>query len=296
MKQRFCALLCAAACCLSLTACQTAQAPEPTPAPTPELTTPSPTPTPTPEPTPTPMPTPTSPLAPPEVPNNDLYVLMYHDVVADDAPCGPWSITESRFREDLQWLTDNGYAAMSVSELAAGAALPKRAVLITFDDGYASNCTLALPVLREFGMKAVVSLIAGYIDAGKPGFLTWDQCREMADSGFFEFGSHTYDCHSGGIARTEGETQLQYGARVFADLQKSIDRIERELDRPVQYFAYPHGKQDPWSLDFLNEHFAVTVTSERGVGDVSGGVHQLPRYNINMDDPPALFLPASNQQ
>lgn len=289
MKRYLFILCCVTACFLSLTACQNAPFSEPTP--TPDMAIVSPTPV------PEPLPTPTSPSVPSAPLNTDLYVLMYHDVVADDAAYGPWSITESRFREDLQWLTDHGYTTVSAADLTAGTSLPERAVLITFDDGYVSNRTLALPILQEFGMKAVVSLIVHYIDEQDPGFLSWDQCREMADSGLFEFGSHTYDCHSGDncIQRKEGETALQYGARVFADLQKSIDRIETELDQPVQYFAYPHGRQDPWADEFLRDHFPVIVTSERGVGDVSSSAQMLPRYNINMDDPPALFLPALDE-
>ena len=208
--------------------------------------------------------------------------------------CGNWAVTESRFREDLQWLADNGYTAISAGELAAGNPLPERAVLITFDDGYRSNYDLAFPILVEYRTKAVISIIGHHLDDGDEWFLTWDQCREMQDSGFIEFGSHTYTQHPADtcIRRKDGETQLQYGARVFADLQKSIDRMETELGGPVIFLAYPNGRYDSWSDDFIKDRFKVTVSTDFGTADISGGLYKLPRFNINMDGPPSKFLPA----
>jgi len=277
--------------CLSiifLTACrQKAAASPPAPTPTPVVT-------PTPEPTPTPLPTPTPPAPVPEVPNTRLPVLMYHEVVPDGGKCSAWMVTATRFREDMQWLADNGYTAVSAGELAAGNPLPERAVLITFDDGYRSNYTLAYPIVVEHRMKAVISLIGHHLDDGDDWFLTWDTCREMLESGFVEFGSHTYDQHTADkcIWRMDGETQLQYGARVFADLQKSIDRMETELGVTVTFLAYPNGRYDEWSDEFIKDRFQVTVSTDFGTADISRGLYKLPRFNINMDDPPARFLPA----
>ncbi len=278
-------------CLALLVGCHQTEELPPTPEPTSVVT---PTPTPTPEPTPTPLPTPTPPGPVPEVPNTKLPILMYHDVVEDGEAYGSWTVTESRFREDMQWLADNGYTAVSADELAAGNPLPERAVLITFDDGYRSNYELAFPILVEYRMKAVISLIGHYLDDGNEWFLTWDMCREMQESGFIEFGSHTYAQHPAEtcIRRKDGETQLQYGARVFADVQKSIDRMETELGVPVIFLAYPNGRYDEWSDDFMAEHFRVTVSTDFGTADITGGLYKLPRFNINMDSPPAKFLPA----
>lgn len=231
----------------------------------------------------------------PQTPH-ELYVLMYHDVVPDGQPCGDWTVTAGRFQEDLQWLVDNEYQVVSVNDLAQGMPLPERAALITFDDGYRSNYTLAFPLLQQYNMPAAIALIEHYLDEEDPWYLTWDMCREMQQSGLVEIGSHTYNMHtmSRCIRRLKGETQLQYGARVFADLQKSIDRIETELGVPVRYFAYPNGRYDKWADDFMTEHFQVTVSSDLGCSDLSGGLYKLPRCNINMDLPPARFLPDLN--
>ena len=78
-----------------------------------------------------------------------LPILMYHDVVEDGQPCNTWTVTTGRLRQDLQWLKDHGYTCVLPRDLEKGP-LPKgKAVLITFDDGYASNYRLAFPILRQ---------------------------------------------------------------------------------------------------------------------------------------------------
>lgn len=230
--------------------------------------------------------------------NKKLHILMYHSIV-EGAPDGlnDWTTTTNYLRKDLQWLKDNNYVCYLPSELAAGAPLAERSVMITFDDGYRNNYALAFPILQEYGMKAVISVICDHVDVGKPDFLTWDMCREMAASGLIEFGSHTYNFHDGdicdGIRRFEGESKEEYLARIGTDLRKSIDTLERETGQKVNFFAYPHGKRDSWASDFLAQSFAMTVTTAHGPANLSNGLYDLPRYNINTRQPVSRFLPAA---
>ena len=223
-----------------------------------------------------------------------LYILMYHDVVeGDGSGCNDWTITTGRLREDLQWMTDQGFTFYLPRELAQGVPLAEKSVMITFDDGYASNYTLAFPLLKEFGAKAVISPIVRYVQEGVPGYLTWDMCREKAASGLVEFGSHTYDLHGAddqGIRRLEGECQADYEARVLPDLQTSIDLLSAELGQPVTFFAYPNGKTEPWAVQFLAEHFSVTVTTAHGPADLSGGLYSLPRHNVTVQNKASQWL------
>ena len=252
-------------------------------------------PEPLPEAGPEPTPEPPSELQPEPVlsDNHTLYILMYHHMVEDGQSCNTWTITTGRFWEDLQWLRDNGYTWLLPSQLAEGGPLPEKAVLITFDDGYASNYHLAFPILEEFQAKAVISLITRQIEEQHPDFLTWDMCREMAASGLVEFGSHTYDAHQEdprGIKHISGESRSDYEARIFPDLQASIDQIQANLGTEVLFFAYPHGQKERWANDYLREHFAVTVTTRHGPADLSRGLYDLPRHNITVEHPVSEFL------
>ena len=256
---------------------------------TPEPTVSPETPVPTPQPEPEPEP------EPPQPSNYTLHILMYHDVVdADPSACNDWMTTPQQLRQDLQWLKDHGYTTVLPSQLAAGEPLPQRAVMITFDDGYASNYTLAYPLLQEFHAKAVISLITRSVEEQDPGYLTWDMCRQMSASGLVEFGSHTYDSHGDnqrGIKRTQGESQQAYLQRIPPDLQTSIDLIQSHVGKKVLFFAYPNGQTESWANDFLTQHFAVTVTTRHGAANISDGLYNLPRYNINTKQPPSKFLP-----
>lgn len=232
--------------------------------------------------------------APEREANTTLYVLMYHLFVDDGMPCNEWTVTKSRFREDLQWLSSHGYTTVLPRELAAGEPLPERAVMLTFDDGYDSNYWLAFPALKEFQSKAAIALITSHIDEEKLYFLNWNKCREMNQSGLVEFGSHTHAVHGsqyGGISRGPCESMDEYGFRVLCDIQTSIDRIRENLGSEPLFFAYPLGRTDPWADSFIKEHFSVTLTTEPGAADISKGLYNMRRYTVDMDTPVCRILP-----
>ena len=109
-----------------------------------------------------------------------FYVLEYHNFTENASQAADYTMTVSALRRDLDFLRDNGYTTVLPRELAAGqlddgSPLPQKAVLLTFDDGYESNYTLAFPILREYGAKAAISLITSRIDERADGFLTWDE-------------------------------------------------------------------------------------------------------------------------
>ena len=217
-------------------------------------------------------------------------VLEYHDFTDDPAKTTDYTMTTDALRRDLDWLRGQGYVTILPRELAAGrcddgSPLPEKAVMLTFDDGYASNYTLAFPILQEYGAKAAVSLITARIDAGKSGFLSWEQCREMAASGLIEFASHTNDLHISdevlGINRMDGETEEEYAARVFPDLETSVARIEAETGQCVTTFTYPLGDMEEWAEPFLREHFAVTLSGIYGRAHYGDSLYHLPRCNVS---------------
>lgn len=210
-----------------------------------------------------------------------LYILMYHSVVRDGVHCNDYMVTQQTLRGHLQWLADAGYTTVLPSQLVSGEALPEKAVLLTFDDGYADNYELAFPLLREFGCKAVVSVITSYLEQEDPAFLSWEMCRQMTDSGLVEIGSHTHSLHAlPGIQHRQEETQAEYEARIFPDIQRSIDLIEENLGQAPIFLAYPHGIADEWAFDFIHERFSVTALTWSGGNLLSGGLVNLRRYNV----------------
>ena len=167
------------------------------------------------------------------------------------------TVTPGKFRSDLETVLAMGYTPVLPRELAAGDALPEKPILITFDDGYRSNYDLVYPILREYGVKACISIIVLMPDLPTDNFCTWNQLREMTASGLVEIGSHSYRLHNlgsdggnfesggaNGVERRPNESDTDFQTRVLDDIQLSHDRIAGELGG-VTCFAYPFGCSDP---------------------------------------------------
>ena len=149
-------------------------------------------------------------------------VLMYHHV----NPAGNFiNVGPKTFELQMRYLKEKGFTAVHAGEfsgiLSGKAAAPRKPVMITFDDGWLDNWVFAFPVLKQYGMKAVIFLITsrvarqgirlrsdqGHADAlpthresaalvenglADEVMLSWDEVAEMKDSGLVEFHSHTH--------------------------------------------------------------------------------------------------------
>ena len=113
--------------------------------------------------------------------------LMYHSV---DNEKGKGGIFVNEFEEHIKWIKDK--KTFKMEELKnLNYTLPKNSILITFDDGYKNNYTLAFPILKKYNMKATIFLNTKFI--GKDQFyLNWDEIKEMYESGLVDFQLHTH--------------------------------------------------------------------------------------------------------
>jgi hypothetical protein len=87
------------------------------------------------------------------------------------------TLTPSAFETQMDYLARNGYRVISMAQLArfleGKAPVPKRAVVITIDDGYRATYQVAYPILRKHGFPATVYLYSDFAGAGDA--LTWPQ-------------------------------------------------------------------------------------------------------------------------
>lgn len=226
-----------------------------------------------------------------EADRDKLYILMYHDVKPDGSECNSWETTTGCFIEDIKWLKNHNYHFYLPSEIAAGAPLAEKSVMLTFDDGYDSGYYYVSPILNEYNAKAVIAIIVKLTEDNTPSFLTWDMCKKMISTGKVEIESHTYDCHKNGIWRKDGETEEEYHHRVIDDITLSKTLIEEKLGTDCCYFAYPHGRQDTWANNYIMKTFDMSVTTEYGIADLSERTNNLPRIGINTTVRPWDVLP-----
>ena len=209
-------------------------------------------------------------------------IIMYHSILDNPSRTGDYVITPQQFESDLQYLQQNGYVTVVMADLIAyvneGIPLPDKAVVLTFDDGYYNNYHYAHPLLEQYGMRAVISPIGVWsehysahpseCDRDNYSHLTWEQLREMAQSGVWEIQNHSYDLHrleSGqkGAAKRKGESDDGYRLRLQNDLATAQKRLTEQVGITPTTFVYPFGAVSDASQEVLERMgFAASLSCE----------------------------------
>jgi peptidoglycan/xylan/chitin deacetylase (PgdA/CDA1 family) len=187
------------------------------------------------------------------------------------------------FRRGLARLHQAGYRTTNLVEvvecLRAGLPFPDRALVITFDDGYQTVYTEALPVLQRYGMSATVFLTTGLGPNAAPTgrlpslggrtMLAWDEIRHMHRQGI-DLGAHT--CTHPDLTRLSP-------SQVEAEIGRSQAIVEDALGAPVACFAYPYGLHDERSRDILQQRFACACSAALGLITARSDPYALQRVD-----------------
>ncbi|MCU1469017.1 MAG: polysaccharide deacetylase [Glaciihabitans sp.] len=167
-------------------------------------------------------------------------ILMYHSISArPSAATAALSVRPEAFADQMALLRDRGFTPMTLTGLLRGAAPAERAVVITFDDGYADFHQEALPVLDRLGFPATLFVTTGWLaDAGREAagrpldrMLTWTQTREAAEHGV-EIGGHGH---------SHAQLDQLSGGALLDELTRNRTLLEDRLGVPVRTMAYPYG-------------------------------------------------------
>lgn len=212
-----------------------------------------------------------------------VIVLCYHRLGAPDV------LTKSvdEFRRDLADLRRR-YECLSLHELCerlrANTPFRRRAVVITFDDGYRDNYTVAAPALRAAGLTATFFVATGFIGTDRAfehdaregkdyPKLTWDDLRVMEAVGF-EIGSHTINHANLGHADE---------AVMRQEIYESLDALNRELGAHPRAFAFPWGK--PGDISTAAVRLAQQAGYYAALSAYGGAVKRgAPRFTLRRVD------------
>lgn len=169
-------------------------------------------------------------------------ILMYHRIA--DIPGDRNSLSPVKFAEQLDYLSSQGFHTVSLQDVHAyyttGKKLPSKPVLLTFDDGYEDNLSVALPLLAARNMMATVFPISDWVgkpndweNFGKPPAVTmnWEQLQKWLNAGM-EIGSHTVS--------HPFLTQLS-GEALQSELTQSKDTLSSRLSISADFLCYPYG-------------------------------------------------------
>lgn len=204
-------------------------------------------------------------------------IIMYHYVREVDKNADPlgWnlSISPGEFEKQMKYLKDNGYASLHLEDLIDGK-VPKKAIVLTFDDGLEDFYTTALPILQKYGFTASNGIITGMI--GNHEHMTEIQIKKCIEAGI-EITSHTVSHPDLAISSEEDIKQ---------QITESRDYLETTFGIDIIGFVYPSGKYNDTVVRILEEEgYKIAVTAEYGEADLENDkMLLLPRIRIDNRD------------
>ena len=203
-------------------------------------------------------------------------ILAYHRInkwCPDDA----LSVSPEMFESQIKFLLKERYQPVSLYEYIKND-VHRMTFCITFDDGFADNFFIAFPIMKKYGIKPIIFLIAHnigtekiherYKDKEKDRYLKWKEIQEMLKSGVI-FGSHTL---------THPDLTKLPRKQVWSEIFESKKYIEKNIGQRIDFFCYPYGRQ--------NEKIRQTVKNAGYAGAVitnwkgSFDSYSLPRIGV----------------
>lgn len=141
--------------------------------------------------------------------------MIYHRVAAAPDPLFPGEVDQQRFDREIGFLKSHFEIlplAGAIERIRSGT-LPPRAACITFDDGYADNAEVALPILQRHGVHATFFIATGYLNGG---LMFNDVITELVRG----CAAPVLDAHAAGLGAIAIGTNEQRRAAIFALIGK----------------------------------------------------------------------------
>jgi peptidoglycan/xylan/chitin deacetylase (PgdA/CDA1 family) len=164
-------------------------------------------------------------------------ILMYHVIARAPANAAypQLYVPPEELAAQTRWLAGHGYHAVTLRRVFAywrrAVPLPPKPVVLSFDDGYLSDYSAALPVLRRRGWAGVLNLVVRNV---APGDIERWQVRRLIAAGW-EIDAHTI---------SHADLTTLDSARLREEVAGSRADLRRMFSRPVQFFCYPLGHYD----------------------------------------------------
>ena len=159
-------------------------------------------------------------------------ILVYHSISSPAEPMvGDIDISPARFAQQLAWLKKTNRVVRLDETLRSAS---RRAIAITFDDGYRDNLTTALPLLEKFNLPMTLFVVAGCVNSD--GYLSEDELREISRHPLITIGAHgLWHRNFNAISPDEARFELTESRRLLAET----------IEMPVDLMAWPYGECSP---------------------------------------------------
>lgn len=246
-----------------------------------------------------------------------LTVIGYHEITDHkDALIPSYAVTTQQFSEHIDWLQKNGYHFINVDQLLKAHqgkyTLPTKPVLLTVDDGYQSFYQNAYPIIRAKKIPVVLAVVGSWlepkadqkVDFGgdeitRNKILSWNELKEMQNSGFVEIASHSYHLHRGVTANPQAnsepaaitriydlktktyESDASYRTRVYQDLKKNNDLLKAHGLRSPRVMVWPYGRYNMQLVQISKQlGMPITITLDDGADHAKQSIQNMGRILI----------------
>lgn len=220
----------------------------------------------------------------------EVPIIMYHSVLKDVTKSGKYIITPSTLEEDLQYISNKGYTTITITNLIDyvynDIPLPKKPIIITFDDGHYNNLGYVVPLLEKYNMKAIISIVGTYTDNFSKtdeanlnySYLRWKDIKQLMDSNIIEFQNHTYNLHSTSNGRMGCSKKSYESIDTYINiLSKDILTLQQKFKENTGYipntFTYPFGSISKASIPIIkNLGFKASLSCATGINYITKDV------------------------
>lgn len=235
----------------------------------------------------------------------EVPIIMYHQITRNESKVGKYIISQSQLEKDLDYITSLGYTTVTVEDLInfvkGNKSLPKKPIMLTFDDGQETVYTVLYPILKARNMCAVISVIGSLADLyteiddhnDSYSYLNWEEISLLAKTEEIEIQNHSYDMHNldkgrRGIAQKKNESKEDYYKALNDDVGKMQLLLMRKAKTKATAMVYPYGSHSDLTLEVCKSlGFQCTLTCEERISQVTKYVpeslFELGRYNREGD-------------
>ncbi len=208
-------------------------------------------------------------------------ILMYHSVGQPRSDKDSLlNVSSDTFESQMRFLKQHHYNVISLRELAgllkAKRPIERKSVVITFDDGYKNNFTIAFPILQRYNLQATIFIAPREISV-VPDYLNWNELKRLSDSPLIEIGSHSMD-HAF-LPTIKNKDGLVY------QIKDSKKILEEHLGVPVELFSYPGGGFSKQIRQIvIDSGYLAAVATKPGLRYPDNDIFALKRISVREKD------------
>jgi peptidoglycan/xylan/chitin deacetylase (PgdA/CDA1 family) len=213
-------------------------------------------------------------------------ILCYHNLGPQTR--GRLLMSASAFEEQMRYLKREGYHVISLKQFLDFAALrqqlPRKTVVLTFDDGWRSFKEYAYPILKELGFPATLFIYTDFIGARIA--LSWAEIKDLAQEGF-DVEAHTKTHED--MRKKATESDEEYNRRMQVELVQPLAIFRQRVGQTPRILAYPYGSHDDGVFKRVREAGYVAALDVRRQGNPSFTpaltIHRAQIYSeMNLED------------